>query len=185
MSPTPQSQEVQEAQEAQEQQQEEEEQQHGPPPEGLECLVTMEDIDESNYVEYQCHPSLAWKPALMEQSVVERLLQTQFHTYIERVKKTDCQAELRRLLATGPPIYVSDPHALPIAEEIGDTHVSKLWFASDQTERSAKLDGAVEGDERDALWNELREFIVVEGKEEGDDDDEKEAEAAANGESPL
>lgn len=159
---------------------------HGPPPDGLECLVTMEDIDESNYVEYQSWPSGAWKPALMEQAVVEELLRTQFHSYIERVKKTDCQAELRRLLATGPPVYVSDPHGLPLAdEEGGDTHVARLWFASDQAERSAKLDGAVEGAERDELWEELKEFIIVEGKEEGDDDDDdnddkKEAAPAAD-----
>jgi hypothetical protein len=108
----------------------------------------------------------------MEQSVVEELLQTQFHNYIERVKKSDCQAELKRLLESGPPIYISDPHGLPIQEDAGDTHIVTLWFASDNTERSAKLHGAVEGEERDKLWNELKEFIVVEGKEEGDDDDE-------------
>lgn len=146
---------------------------HGPPPDGLECLVTMEDIDDSNYVEYQCFPSLQWKPSLMEQAVVEELLQTQFHRYIERVKTTDCQAELRRLLATGPPVYVSDPHGMPL-EENGketDTHISKLWFSSDKTERSAKLHGALEGDERKALWQELQQFVIVEGKEDGDDDE--------------
>ena len=115
-------------------------QEHGPPPDGLECLVTMEDIDDSNYVEYQCFPSLEWKPALMEQSVLEELLKTQFYSYIARVKKTDCQAELRRLLATGPPIFVSDPHGLPLADGSNDSHIIKLWFASDKTERSAKLD---------------------------------------------
>jgi len=146
--------------------------QHGPPPDGLECLVTMEDIDETNYVEYQCYPSLEWKPALMEQSVVEELIKTQFHAYIERVHKTDCQAELRRLLASGPPVYVSDQHGLPLAQEETDTHVSQLWFASDQKERTAKLDGAVEGEERDKLWKELQQFIIVEGKEKGDDDDD-------------
>ena len=145
---------------------------HGSPPDGLECLVTMEDIDDSNYVEYQCFPSLKWKPSLMEQAVVEELLQTQFHRYIERVKTTDCQAELRRLLATGPPVYVSDPHGMPLAEDGKDSHISKLWFSSDKTERSAKLDGALEGDEREALWQELQEFVIVEGKEDGDDDEE-------------
>lgn len=44
----------------------------------------------------------------------------------------------------------------------------------DRKERSAKLRGAVEGEERDALWTELNEFIIEEGKEEGDDDDEEE-----------
>lgn len=107
-----------------------------------------------------------------------KLLDTQFQQYIDRVKKTDCQAELRRLLKTGPPIYVSDKHAFPIAEE-SDTHVVKLWFALDGQERSAKLTGAVEGTERDELWKELNDFIIEEGKEEGDDDDNEGGEGDA------
>jgi hypothetical protein len=63
--------------------------------------------------------------------------------------------------------------ALPLAIEETDTHVCKLWFAVDGQERTAKLKGAVEGEEREKLWNELREFIIVEGKEEGDDDDDE------------
>ena len=114
---------------------------------------------------------MKWKAALYEQCVIQQLLDTQFHDFVKRVKTTDCQAELKRLLAAGPPIYISDKHALPLEE--GDTHVIKLWYASDNQERSAKLDGAVEGEERQALWDELKEFIIVEGKEDGDDDNNK------------
>jgi hypothetical protein len=99
-----------------------------------------------------------------------QLLDTQFEQYINRVKTTDCQAELRRLLKGGPPIYVSDKHAFPLEEN--DTHVCRLWFAVDGQERSAKLKGAVEGAERDALWRDLNEFIIEVGKEEGDDVEE-------------
>ena len=112
---------------------------------------------------------MKWKQALYEQMIVEKLLQEQFESFVERVKKTDCQAELRRLLAKGPPIYVEDKHSLPVDD--GDTHIIKLWYESDNTERSAKLKGAVEGEERDKLWEELKEFLIEEGKEEGDDDD--------------
>ena len=143
---------------------------HGPVPDNLECLVTMEDIDETNYVEYQSAPSGIWKAALMEQGVVEQLLKTQFHNYISKVKASDCQAELRRLLTAGPPIYVSDKHGLPLAKE-DDTHVSALWYASTNTTVSAQLDGAVTGQARTDLWEELQEFLIEEGKEEGDDDD--------------
>ena len=147
---------------------------------------------------------MKWKPALYEQSVVQQvsfhrwgctsprvggdgvahaslllvvcdctqLLEEQFQQYIDRVKKSDCQAELRRMLAAGPPIFISDKHAFPLDE--GETHVVKLWYASDGEERSAKLVGAVEGAERDELWESLKSFIIVEGKEEGDDDDKEE-----------
>lgn len=51
--------------------------------------------------------------------------------------------------------------------------MTKLWFALDGKERSAKLKGAPEGEEREALWKELNEFIIEEGKEEGDEDDDE------------
>lgn len=144
-----------------------------------------------NVVEYQIYPSMEWKPALMEQSVIEELLQTQFYTYLDRVKQTDCQAELRRLLQKGPPIYISDPIGLPIPEEENvestntetttttkiendhptNSYVCKLWYSSDNKVHSAKLHGAVEGIERQQLWDELKQFIIVQGKEKGDDDE--------------
>jgi hypothetical protein len=124
-------------------------------------------------VEYQVYPSLQWKPCLYEQCIVEKLLAEQFHDYIARVKETDCQAELRRLLAKGPPIWLADEHALPLDDKDDlNQHVCNLWFASDNRVVSAKLQGAVEGQEREDLWNELRQFIIQEGKEKGDDDDE-------------
>lgn len=105
---------------------------------------------------------------------MDQLLADQFHLYVERVKKTDCQAELKRLLKAGPPIHIADKHALKLDEDDNDEYVCRLWFAREGgQEVSAKLEGAVEGDERDALWEELKKFIVLEGKEEGDDDDEE------------
>lgn len=153
---------------------------HGKPTEGMCCLCTMEDITEEdkNYVEYCVYPSMKWKPAQFEQSVVEHLLNSQFQQYIDRVKKTDCQAELRRLLAKGPPIYVSDEHGFPLEE--GDEYVCKLWYASNDEEISSKLTGAKEGEERQTLWDELNQFIIVEGKEEEDEDDDADSETNAS-----
>ncbi|KAG7358261.1 hypothetical protein IV203_014848 [Nitzschia inconspicua] len=147
---------------------------HGLPSDGMECYATMEDItvEDGNYVEYQTYPSMLWHPCRYERSVVENLLQSQFHDYVEKVRTTDCQATLRRLLTVGPPIYIEDKHAMPLPE--GESHICTVWFAGDDTERSAKLDGAVEGKDRERLWNELKSFIVVEGKESGDDDDDDE-----------
>eukprot|EP00968_Pinguiococcus_pyrenoidosus_P001713 scaffold78_cov265-Pinguiococcus_pyrenoidosus.AAC.2 len=75
---------------------------------------------------------------------------------MDRVKKSTCAAEMRRLMEAGPPIYVSDKHGLPLPE--GDTHVAMLWYASDGEERSSKLEGAPEGAERDELWQSLKAF---------------------------
>ena len=123
-------------------------------------------------VEYQGYPSGKWKPCLYERCVVEQMLKEQFGQYVERVRTTDCQAELKRLLAKGPPIYLSDAHALSLEEE-GDEYVSRLWFADGNVEQSAQLEGALVGAEREALWEELKSFVIVQGKEEGDDDDDE------------
>lgn len=140
---------------------------HQKPQEGMTCLVTYEDINEDNYVEYQVFPSMKWKPALFEQCVIEEMLNQMFQQYIDRVKKTDCQAELRRLLEKGPPIYISDAHGLPLDE--GDDYIINLWFLSDNSIRSAKLNGSKDGQERLSLWEELNHFIILDGKEAGDD----------------
>jgi len=100
-----------------------------------------------------------------------QLLDSQFEAYVNQVKKSDCQAELRRLLTKGPPIYISDQHGLPLDDD--EEYVVNLWYAGDDQEISAKLKGAKEGGERRELWDELNKFIIEEGKEEGDDDDEE------------
>ena len=67
------------------------------------------------------------------------MLDQQFQRYLDDVEKAakDCAAAVRRLVNKGPPMYISDPHGLPVPEE--DTHVDKIWFASEGTESSAFL----------------------------------------------
>ncbi|KAF1795461.1 hypothetical protein GQ600_18590 [Phytophthora cactorum] len=110
---------------------------HSKPAEGLECMATMDDITEEDVS----------------------------HVH-EEGSGGGLQAELRRLVAKGPPIWLEDKHALPVLE--GDTHIIKVWFAKDNEERSAKLDGAVEGEARESLWKELRQLMdaMEEDKEE-------------------
>ncbi len=73
---------------------------------------------------------------------------------------------MRRLLEKGPPIYVSDQHGMALDDD--EEYIVSLWYASDGKERSAKLKDAVEGKERDELWDSLKEFIIEEGREEED-----------------
>ncbi|KAE9034673.1 hypothetical protein PR001_g9636 [Phytophthora rubi] len=141
---------------------------HGKPPAGLECMATMDDIteEEGNYCEFQTAPSGLWHPALFCADVVGQLIASQFHTFMKKVQEADCKAELRRLVAKGPPIWLEDKHALPLPE--GDTHIVQVWLAKDGQERSAKLDGALEGEARESLWEELRQLMnaMEEDKEE-------------------
>ena len=122
-------------------------------------MATMDDITDhnKNYVEYQTAPSRTWHPAFFCEQVVRRLLQQQFHDYVAGVRKADCAADLKRRIGSGPPVWISDKHAMPVPEE--DTHICRVWFASDGKEYSAKLVGALEGVERQKLWDELSAFV--------------------------
>lgn len=117
---------------------------HAAPSDGMECMATMEDItlEDKNYCEYQTMPSGKWQPSLYSATVVRRLICTQFGEYISGVRKADCEADLKRRLNKGPPIWVEDKHALPIPE--ADTHICRFWFEEDGKEYSAKLKGCVE-----------------------------------------
>ena len=140
---------------------------HGPVPPQLECMATLEDItaDDDNYVEYQTAPSGKWHPAMYCESVVRRLLARQFDEYVKGVRSADCEADLKRRIGAGPPVYLSDKHALPLPD--GDTHISRVWFASNDTEYSAELAGALKGEARQKLWDELAVFVVPREPEAG------------------
>ena len=119
---------------------------HGAPPEGLECAATYEDItaEDENYVEYQTAPSGAWHAAKYAEETVCRFIRVQFDEYVAGVRKADCEADLRRRIGKGPPIWLADKHALPVPDD--DTHACRLWLARTGREYSAKLKGALEGD---------------------------------------
>lgn len=124
----------------------------------MECLITFEDITSETYCEYQTSPSNTWHVCLCGSDMVEEMRRTQFGQYIDELS-TDCAATLTRMVEKGPPVWVAEETALAIPES--DTHVCKLWYCSDGKERNAKLEGAVEGAERDALWNQHKELLQV------------------------
>mmetsp|Transcript_27422 Transcript_27422/g.56157 ORF Transcript_27422/g.56157 Transcript_27422/m.56157 type:complete len:162 (+) Transcript_27422:147-632(+) len=125
---------------------------HGKPEPGMECMVMFDDITEENYCEYQAMPSGKWFPAKFCDTVVEEMIKTQFSKYLDDVGKAsrDCAAAVRRLVIKGPPLYLADPHGLPIPED--DTHIGAVWYCNGNRTESAKLQGALEGKAREELW---------------------------------
>ena len=89
---------------------------HGKPAEGMECLAMFEPIDETNYVEYQAAPTGKWRPCLYGAEMIEGLRTSQYKNYMERIQKSDCKAEMKRLMESGPPVWVTDKHACPLEE---------------------------------------------------------------------
>jgi MFS family permease len=87
-------------------------------------------------------------------------------------------------MRAGPPVFVSDKHALPLPA--GATHVAKLWFMEGGVTETAKLDGAVEGEERQKLWNNMKSFIAtVEGRDKNRNNKESKKGTETSGESAM
>lgn len=123
---------------------------HAEPPSGLECACCMENISPANYVEYLPFPSEeeanpTWLRSVFCQSCVEYLQQTQFQNFKDAWQKTTCKAEQRRLITLGPPLNLRDDKAMPCP---GKVEINLLWFMSDGKERTAKLNGSLEGEVR-------------------------------------
>lgn len=150
---------------------------HGAPAEGMECLAMFEPIDSTNYVEYQSAPSMKWRPCLYGAEMIEGLRTSQYKNYMERVQKSDCKAEMKRLMESGPPIWVTDKHACALAA--GETHVCKLWFMSDGREVSAMLEGACDGAAHLKLWDDLKSVHAAAAEADANEEEEKKKKAAA------
>eukprot|EP00298_Acanthocystis_sp_HF-20_P015742 c21247_g1_i2.p1 GENE.c21247_g1_i2~~c21247_g1_i2.p1 ORF type:complete len:153 (+),score=86.49 c21247_g1_i2:184-642(+) len=133
---------------------------HGTPKQGAECMASGEDITNENYCEYLTAPSQTWHPSLYSEEIVRQLIATQFGTYLKNVENAtrDCAAAVRRVIAKGPPTYLSDPHALPLPE--GDTHITTIWYSKSNTEESARLEGALSEEEREKLWSDQKEVLA-------------------------
>ena len=84
-------------------------------------------------------PTGKWRPCLYGAEMIEGLRTSQYKNYMERIQKSDCKAEMKRLMERGPPVWVTDKHACPLEE--GETHVCKLWFMSDN-QSLGMLEGA-------------------------------------------
>eukprot|EP00960_Hanusia_phi_P052594 761547-Hanusia_phi.AAC.2 len=203
---------------------------HGKPPPDTECMCSFEDINESNYVEYQTAPSEKWHPAKFSEPIVSELmhlaprsdykcrsvrcwkrkidiipsnmLEIRYFflinladpsrdtwTMLRRLTTIssellffcdgavleqaarDCAAAVRRLVskarianATEMSVFERAFHrALPSASQLpeGDTHVVQVWFCSTNTEETARLKGALEGADRDNLWDSQKEVLAM------------------------
>lgn len=129
---------------------------HAAPVKGATCAALWDDIDESNYCEYQSS-SGKWYPCVYCEDVVRQMINTQFHMYKKQVEESTCKAQMRSLVAAGPPVWISDK---VMHVEDGE-HITKLWFSSSKSTISAKLMGALEGDERNELWQRYKSFYAL------------------------
>lgn len=145
---------------------------HATPAEGATCASCWDDLGKETYVEYKADSAGAWLPSGFCQDCIGMLLKSQWTKYKESLSTTTCKAEQRRLLDRGPPVNLSDKNALPCPTG-AHAEVYMLWYMSDGEEHSAKLEGSLEGEERERYWNEQKAFYIIDEKE--DEEEGKEA----------
>ena len=87
---------------------------HGSP--SGDCLVCYEEVTAENYVEFRVRQDAPWQPAKFCQDCTQMLLDSKFEAYISGVEKSTCEAELRRYMIKGPPVFIEDPTGFPVGD---------------------------------------------------------------------
>ena len=129
-----------------------------PVPPEIPCLICFEDIDSSSFVEFQASDGDRWRGALFCWGCIQSLQRSQFSTYKTQLANSTCAKETKQLLARGPPINLRDAHGFP-GTEGSEVHSLRLFSTGEVL--PAKLVDSLEGDERLAFWETLREFTIV------------------------
>ena len=125
----------------------------------MSCTFCWDDLD-SNLCYYKTSGGGEWKPSGWCVDCILLMIRSQMQGWIEGVKNATCPKELQRLIDMGPPIWLYDRQTYPVGEE---EHVEE--FKHGETVFSAKLSGAVEGVEREKLWDEMRAVMYIKAQE--------------------
>jgi hypothetical protein len=81
-----------------------------------DCLVCYEELTDDTYAEYRVSAASPWLPAKFCTDCIQTVLDTKFDAYINGVANSTCEAELKRYMIKGPPIYIEDPTGFPVQD---------------------------------------------------------------------
>lgn len=126
----------------------------------MSCTFCWDDFGESNTCYYRTNNNPDWTISKWCIICVNGYIATQHQAWIENVKNATCPKELQRLIDIGPPIWINDKSTFPVSD--GD-HIRE--FKHGDTVISARLHGAVEGEARDRLWDEMRAVMYTKAQE--------------------
>jgi hypothetical protein len=118
----------------------------------LDCSICFNEISKG--VEYRKNTSNEWFETSVCLDCVMHLKKTQYNDYINQIQTTDCKRTLKRLLDMGPPVWIYDVNIFKDVDYEKNENI--IEFKYNDECRSARLDGSVEGDERIALWESLK-----------------------------
>eukprot|EP01055_Gregarina_sp_Pseudo9_P002765 Gregarina_sp_Pseudo_9__2764@NODE_2_length_7458_cov_33_430786_g1_i0_p8_GENE_NODE_2_length_7458_cov_33_430786_g1_i0NODE_2_length_7458_cov_33_430786_g1_i0_p8_ORF_typecomplete_len135_score15_53zfRING_2/PF13639_6/0_042Destabilase/PF05497_12/0_024zfC3HC4_2/PF13923_6/0_38zfC3HC4/PF00097_25/0_3zfRING_5/PF14634_6/7_9zfRING_5/PF14634_6/80zfRING_5/PF14634_6/3_5e03Cys_rich_CPXG/PF14255_6/4_NODE_2_length_7458_cov_33_430786_g1_i034583862 len=126
------------------------------------CKICWEDLEDEVKVQFTIDrvvdDNTEWKDCLFCYDCIQLLLQSQFEKFMNDAINADCEKVIQRLVQRGPPVWVHDPNGFP---DTGDEEIPWMRRCHNGQVFSGKLKGAKEGEERGALWAELKQFIVV------------------------
>lgn len=143
---------------------------HQPVPEE-DCIFCCEEITASNFAEYRSSSEDVWHPSPYCQDCVQSaFIDSQWTKYVGHVEAADCAAALRRALSTAPPLNVIDIGFKTDLSKIGEVY--QFFFRHDEGNEikgkvvSARLKGALTGQERENWWNDKKAFLIASEAEE-------------------
>eukprot|EP00922_Rhytidocystis_sp_ex-Travisia-forbesii_P036581 GHVS01054400.1.p2 GENE.GHVS01054400.1~~GHVS01054400.1.p2 ORF type:complete len:192 (-),score=64.82 GHVS01054400.1:23-598(-) len=140
-----------------------------PIPVNSECLVCFDELISANSMLYKTSPSSSWFVSTFCAECVEELRRSQFARYVTSLAASTCAREQRALLHRGPPVRLSDKNGFPAANA---EEVFALRHYEQEQDSSAILEGALQGEQRMAFWEEQRKFAVAKEEEQEEEDGE-------------
>ena len=113
------------------------------------CQCCFDDITDENMVKYQINGKNDWLTSNYCETCVIFLQETSWKIFTDQVEKADCKKALQKILDVGPPINLRDKSGFPNPIDNNLlTEIDKLFFCSENKEKSAKLIGSLTGKKR-------------------------------------
>jgi hypothetical protein len=120
-----------------------------------ECASCLEEISSDKWIEYRDSKDSEWKDCQYCYNCIQYMLATKWGDFITSLEKINCEAEYKRIVASGPPVNLRDP-ALKC-----DNNTKEVYeFKCNQTILSAKLKDSYVGSQREELCQYLEEILV-------------------------
>lgn len=114
------------------------------------CQCCYDELNKDNSAKYTDKKGGDKMDSIFCRECIEIVLDTQWNTYVNLIKKADCAAALKRAIDIGPPTNLRDPKAFPCDNKSKEVYT----FYYGKRKKSAKLKGSLEGEERMKWWNE-------------------------------
>ena len=119
------------------------------------CSLCFDDISSETFVKYQQEQkqNQEWKPFAYCKECLGLLMESQWNTYIDGLRKADCEATLKKLIERGPPTHFRDPRI-----ENGSYLVS---FMCNSDIISGKLQGPLDEEKMNSFNDKLKEILPL------------------------